>query len=105
MSTTGAKVFYTMVRPNGSHMRIKIDPYPLASLAHARRRAMEIARDVELGEFDKPSEVSEASALTLGETLPKFIELHAKPNTKDWKRTECVLHKFNGLNERPIDQI
>ncbi|UWR16309.1 site-specific integrase [Sulfitobacter sp. M368] len=105
VSTTGAKVFYTLVRPNGSRRRIKIGPYPVVSLADARRRAMEIARDVELGEFDKASEVSEASALTLGETIPKFIELHAKPNTKDWKRTESVLHRFDGLKDRPIDQI
>jgi len=105
VSTTGAKVFYTMVRPNGSRKRIKIGPYPVVSLADARRRAMEIARDVELGEFDKPSEVVEVSAETLGEIIPKFIELHAKPNTKDWKRTESVLHKFDGLKDRPIDQI
>lgn len=78
VSTTGAKMFYTMVRPNGSRKRIKIGPYPVVSLADARRRAMEIARDVELGEFDKPHEVSEATADTLGEMIPKFIELHAK---------------------------
>ncbi|WP_246139545.1 tyrosine-type recombinase/integrase [Phaeobacter marinintestinus] len=105
VSTTGAKVFYTMVRPNGSRKRIKIGPYPVVSLADARRRAMEIARDVELGEFDKAPEASEASTSTLGETIPKFIELHAKPNTKDWKRTESVLRKFDGLKDRPIDQI
>lgn len=105
VSTTGAKVFYTLVRPNGSRRRIKIGPYPVVSLADARRRAMEIARDVELGEFDKPPEVPEASADTLGEMIPKFIELHAKPNTKDWKRTESVLRKFDGLKDRPIDQI
>ena len=105
VSTTGAKVFYTMVRPNGARRRIKIGPYPVVSLADARRRAMEIARDVELGEFDKTPEVSEASTETLGEMIPKFIELHAKPNTKDWKRTESVLRKFDGLKDRPIDQI
>ncbi|WP_432449025.1 tyrosine-type recombinase/integrase [Aliiroseovarius marinus] len=105
VSTTGAKVFYTLVRPNGSRRRIKIGPYPVVSLADARRKAMEIARDVELDEFDKTPEVSESSALTLGETIPKFIEFHTKPNTKDWKRTESVMQKFGGLKDRPIDQI
>ena len=105
VSTTGAKVFYTLVRPNGSRRRVKIGPYPVVSLADARRKAMEIARDVELGEFDKTPEIPEASAETLGEMIPKFIELHAKPNTKDWKRTASVLHKFDGLKNRPIDQI
>ena len=105
VSTTGAKVFYTMVRPNGSRRRVKIGPYPVVSLADARRKAMEVARDVELGEFEKTLEVSEALALTLGEMIPKFIELHAKPNTKDWKRTESVLYKFDDLKDRPIDQF
>ncbi|WP_424942038.1 Arm DNA-binding domain-containing protein [Aliiroseovarius crassostreae] len=90
-----------MVRPNGSRRRIEIGPYPVVSLADARRRAMEVARDVELGEFEKAPEVSEASAPTLGETIPEFIELHAKPNTRDWNRTESVLHRFDGSKDRP----
>ena len=105
VSTTGAKVFYTMVRPNGSRKRIKIGPYPVVSLADARRKAMEIARDVELGEFDKIPDVPVETAPSLGEAIPQFIELYAKPRNKDWKRTESVLHKFDGLKDRPIDQI
>jgi integrase len=105
VSTTGAKVFYTMVRPNGSRKRIKIGPYPVVSLADARRKAMEIARDVELGEFDKTSDVPVETAPTLGEAIPEFIELYAKPRNKDWKRTKSVLHKFDRLRNRPIDQI
>jgi integrase len=66
---------------------------------------MEIARDVELGEFDKTSDVPVDTAPTLGEAIPEFIELYAKPRNKDWKRTESVLHKFDGLKNRPIDQI
>lgn len=46
VSTTGAKVFYKMVRPNGSRRRVKIGLYPVVSLADTRRHAMEIARDV-----------------------------------------------------------
>lgn len=105
VSTTGARVFYTMVRPNGYRKRIKIGPYPVVSLADARRKAMEIARDVELGEFDKTPDAPEETAPTLGEVIPQFIELHAKPNTKDWKRTQSVLGKFDSLKNRPIDQI
>ena len=105
VSTTGAKVFYTTARPNGSRRRIKIGPYPVVSLADARRKAMEIARDVELGEFEKPSEVSEETAPTLGEVIPQFIELYAKPNTKDWKGTQSVLRKFECLFKNPIDEI
>ncbi len=105
VSTTGAKVFYTMVRPSGQRRRVKIGPYPVVSLADARRKAMEIARDVELGEFDKTPDVPVETTPTLGEAIPEFIELYAKPRNKDWKRTESVLHKFDGLKNRPIDQI
>ena len=73
VSTTGAKVFYILVRPNGSRKRVQIGPYPVVSLADARRRAMEIARDVELGEFEKAPEVSEASAPTLASTLSNCL--------------------------------
>jgi len=105
VSTTGARMFYTMSRANGKRRRIKIGPYPVLSLADARRRAMEIARSIELGEYDLTPKVPDETAPTLGEVIPQFIELHAKPNTKDWKRTESVLRKFVGLNDRPLDQI
>jgi len=105
VSTTGARMFYTMSRTNGKRRRIKIGPYPVLSLADARRRAMEIARSIELGEYDVTPEVPDEITPTLGVVIPQFIELHAKPNTKDWKRTESVLRKFDGLKDRPLDQI
>ncbi|WP_373089201.1 tyrosine-type recombinase/integrase [Sneathiella sp.] len=105
VSTTGARMFYTMSRANGKRRRIKIGPYPVLSLADARRRTMEIARSIELGEYEKTPETPDETAPTLGEVIPQFIELHAKPNTKDWKRTESVLHKFDGMKDRPLDQI
>lgn len=105
VSTTGARMFYTMSRADGKRRRIKIGPYPVLSLADARRRAMEIARSIELGEFDVASEIPDETVPTLGVVIPQFIELHAKPNTKDWKRTESVLRKFNGLKDMPLDQI
>ncbi|WVX49932.1 Prophage integrase IntS [Roseobacter fucihabitans] len=105
VSTTGARMFYTMSRANGKRRRIKIGSYPVISLADARRRATEIARSIELGEFDVTPGIPEETVPTLGEVIPKFIEIHAKPNTKDWKRTQSVLRKFDGLNDRPLDQI
>ena len=105
VSTTGARMFYTMSRTNGKRRRIKIGPYPVLSLADARRRAMEIARSIELGEYDVAPEVPDETAPTLGQVIPQFIELHAKPNTKDWKRTQSVLRKFDCLKDRPLDQI
>lgn len=105
VSTTGARIFYTMSRTNGQRRRIKIGPYPVLSLADARRRAMEIARSVELGEFDTAPEIPEETVPTLGVVIPQFIDLYAKPNTKDWKRTLSVLGKFDGLNDMPLDQI
>ena len=42
VSTAGSKIFYVFVRDKSRRRRLKIAPYPLISLAEARRKAMEI---------------------------------------------------------------
>ncbi len=41
----------------------------------------------------------------LKEVIPQFVDLYAKPNTKDWKGTQSILRKFAKLSDTPIDQI
>jgi len=105
VSSTGAKVFYLSARADGQRRRIKIGPYPIISLADARRRATEIARDIELGVFRHEQAPHEATAPTLREAISLFIDRYAKPNTKDWKGTRSILGKFSSLDDTPIDQI
>jgi site-specific recombinase XerD len=42
---------------------------------------------------------------TLGEVIPQFIELYAKPRNRDWQETSRILTKFTSLNHRPINAI
>ena len=48
-TTSGSKIFCVFVRQDGKRRRLKIGSYPLVSLADARRKAMELIRDAELG--------------------------------------------------------
>lgn len=105
VSVTGAKVFYLSARANGQRRRIKIGPYPIVSLVDARRRATEIVRDIELGIFENKQTLQEASAPPLCEAINQFIDLYAKPNTKDWRGTRSILGKFATLGDMPLDQI
>lgn len=105
VSVTGAKVFYLSARADGQRRRIKIGPYPIVSLADARRRATEIARDIEFGVFGHEQAQQDATAPTLTEAITQFVDLYAKPNTKDWKGTRSILAKFATLADTPLDQI
>ncbi|WP_321447325.1 tyrosine-type recombinase/integrase [uncultured Cohaesibacter sp.] len=105
VSTSGTKIFCVFIRQDGKRRRLKIGSYPMVSLADARRKAMELARDAELGVL-QPQEASEKQACpTLGDKIPEFIRLYAKPNTKDWKGTQSILSKFDPIARKPLDEI
>ena len=44
-------------------------------------------------------------ALTLGETVPLFIQLYAKPKNRGWRESERLLRKFQGLFAKPLTQV
>lgn len=100
VSPTGRKAWFVMVRPDGQPKRVTIGTYPAISLADAREQAGKIIHDVQLGVFEKPAETP-----TLGETVPLFIQLYAKPKNRGWKETERLLGDFQALFNRPIDAI
>ncbi|MEM5474690.1 Arm DNA-binding domain-containing protein [Hoeflea sp. AS60] len=105
VSATGGKVFGVSRRIAGRMKRIRIGAYPIVSLADAREKARDILRDIELGQYDQNSPSVFDPRLSLGEVVPQFIELYAKPRNKDWRGTERVLQKFSPLFPCPIDQI
>jgi integrase len=103
VSSTGGKVWYVSCRILGNIRRIKIGTYPVLSLADAREAARALLRDVQLGKFSEKDPKSIVP--TLGEIVPQFIELYAKPRNRSWKSSERVLTKFAELNDRPINEI
>lgn len=106
VSATGGKVWYLSARVDRRNRRIKLGSYPAISLSDARERARDVLHDIDIGQFEKGNAGSpEAPVPTLGEVIPQFIELHAKPRNRDWKGTESILTKFGALNATPIDQI
>ena len=82
VSPTGRKVWFVAVRSSGRTRRVTVGTYLAQMLHEAREQARKIIRDAQLGVFED----NEISALTLGETLPLFIQLHAKPKNRTWKR-------------------
>lgn len=105
VSVSGGKVWYVTTRVDGRLKRIRLGRYPIVSLADAREQARDILRKVELGLPLVEPQVEEEEVTTLGEIIPEFIRLYAKPRNRDWKGTESVLTKFSSLNDRPIEQI
>lgn len=77
----------------------------MISLAEARRKAMEMLRDAELGSLKPQVDKVKETCPTLGEVIPEFIRLYAQPNTKDWKGTQSILTKFNPITRKRLDEI
>ena len=88
------------MRVDGSIKRIKIGTYPTVGLSDARDQAKSILHDAQLG--IEPPEVSQ----TLGEVVPMFITLYAKPRNRGWREQERLLdQKWSPLYNTPISQI
>ena len=102
VSKRGAKIWYAMPRVGNRNKRIKIGNYPVVSQAEAREKAKELLNAAQLGKFD---ELVIEQVPTLGELIPQFIELYAKPRNRDWLETSRILTKFVNLNHRPINAI
>ena len=88
-----------IVRLDGRQKRITIGTYPAVSLAEARVEARKIIRDAQLGVF---SDSKRSPALMLGETVPLFIQLYAKPKNRGWKESVRLLGKFQSLFNKPL---
>ena len=92
VSPSGRKTWFVIVRVDGQQKRITIGTYPAVSLAEARTEARKIIRDAQLGLLNVIP-----SFTALGETVPVFIQLYAKPKNRGWKDPCRLLGKFQGL--------
>src|SRR5215467_992945 len=102
VSPTGRKVWFVVVRTDGRLRRVTIGTYPAISLAEAREEARKIMSKAQLGVLDEPAREAKQS---LGELVPLFIQLYARPKNRDWKETEHVLRKFDSLFAKDINAI
>lgn len=103
VSPTGRKAWFVVVRIGDRQKRITIGPYPAISLAEARDEARRIIRNAHLGVPDEaPAPVP---AATLGEVVPVFIELYAKPKNRSWKASQRLLGAFRALYGTSLPDI
>lgn len=92
---TGAKVFFFVYHFDGKARYLNLGKYPNCSLGDARKKH----RDA-LGKLDKGidpltekelAEVERRKTPTVAELAKDYLEKHAKPNKKDWKKDEGCL--------------
>ncbi|NOE32174.1 site-specific integrase [Ruegeria sp. HKCCD7318] len=100
VSLAGRKTWFCSPRVDGRVRRLTIGTYPALSLADARQKAQEQLRNAQLGLEPEPK------ADTLGDVVPQFVELYAKPRNRGWRTQERLLmHHWKPLFDVPIDQI
>src|SRR5580765_1732680 len=99
VSANGHKSWFCAIRDNGRQRRVTLGPYPRVSLADARDAARKTMSDAKLGTIAPPCP-------TLGETVPQFIELYARPKNRNWRESERILNqKFKSLFDKPLSEI
>jgi hypothetical protein len=102
VSTTGKVSWFVAIRLDGRPVRHTIGRYSAFSLADAREAARKVQRDGQEQTYRKPQEMKPApKQLTVGDVVPRFIELHAMPKNRTWRAQEATLNTF----KCPIKEI
>jgi integrase len=105
----GAKSWTVLYRVHGRLRRATLGRYPALSLADARDRAREILLEVEKGNDPAVAKAEERrrEADLFQAVATEFIERHAKPNNRTWRRQDADLKReFLPLwRDRPIGSI
>lgn len=102
VSNTGRKVWFCVVRVGNRNRRMTLGTSPALSLADARDKARALMKQAQAGELDP----NESGSPTLGNTVPKFVELHCRPRNRNWREVERLLHqKFGCLFHKRLDEI
>jgi len=104
ISPNGHKSWFCAARVGDRLRRHTLGPYPRVSLSEAREAARRVMNDARTGaQCEIPDK---EAAITLGEVIPQFIEMYAKPKNRNWRGTEALLNqKFIPLFTVPIRSI
>ena len=87
VSQDGKKSFGVMYRKAGRLRRMKLGTYPLFALGEARKEAVKILRNAELGLDPAGEKQEERHAVTFKELAQEYLERHAKMK----KRAGCKM--------------
>jgi len=90
----------------GKNRRITLGQYPFIDLKTARAKATEAQALADKGidpSSQRKSDIEERFEKQFSSVIPKYIKLHAKPNTKRWKETGVLLETSIGSRWADVD--
>lgn len=93
---TGTKVFFYVYTFDGKYRYLNLGKYPACTLADARRKHREARRKLDKGinplAEKEEAKIERLKTPTVAELIKEYMEKHAKPHKKDWKKDECSLN-------------
>jgi len=111
----GHKSWTVLYRHGGRLRRLTLGTYPQVSLADARAKAREALLASVQGHDSAGEEQTERGAATVGELAHEYVEHHAKPNKRSWRRDQRILErevlprwrhtKANAVTRRDVRQL
>lgn len=87
---TGSRIYYRVGRVAGNMRRIRLGEWPAMSVKVARDLCIEINGDVAAGREVRLTRRQTTKGRTLRDAWEWYLEFHAKPNKRTWKRDEAV---------------
>jgi len=92
---TGTKVFFLVFTFDGRQHYLNLGKFPTCSLAEARKRVREAKGKLDRGinpvTEKELSEAARRRTPTVAELAKEYMEKHALPNKKDWKKDQICL--------------
>jgi integrase len=112
---SGARVWALRYRFEGQTRKLTLGPYPEIPLAKARAAAARakgsIAEGVDPAATKRAAKAARKAekgraANSVEKVVSDFIDLHAKPNTRDWKESQRLLRQFpEAWKGQPLAEI
>jgi integrase len=90
----GQRTFYFCRRVHGAYERNRIGLFPQLSVDQARTAAIDLAGQVARGQHPQAERKAKRTEMTLLELFNFYLELHAKPHKKSWKRDDSRFHRY-----------
>lgn len=104
---SGKKVFVFGYRFAGKWRRVKIGQYPSITLEQAKETVLRYLSDLNRGLNPLLPKVEPSESISCSELVDTYIERHAKPHKKTWRKDKYLLdlHFVKRFGSRKIDSI
>lgn len=92
VSQSGRRSFVVLYRYNGLKRRMTLGTYPVVTLADAREKARQALADANDGKDPAIERKRVRKGLSIEELAEQYIEKHAKPKKRSWKKDRSYLN-------------